>query len=90
MPKRARITQEDSPLRPTIGGRRPVSGTDRVRSLGVTLRDSEIVKLGAMAEDLGVSRNALAVWLIRHGIAEMEGGHLTPKTEKIEQIKLAM
>ena len=45
---------------------------------------------GDIPEELGVSRNALAVWLIRHGIAEMEGGHLTPKTEKVEQIKLAM
>jgi len=86
-PRRARITDlPDNPIRSILTT--PTEGVDKVRSLGVTLKDSEITCLGELAAGLNVSRNALACFLLRYGLAEMEAGRLVPETTKVVTVKL--
>jgi predicted transcriptional regulator len=89
MPERYRIGETASnPLRPTIITRDTGGKEDKVRSMGVTLRESEISRLGLLAEDLGVSRNALARYLLKWAMGELEAGRLQPETEEKVTIEL--
>lgn len=89
MPKRARITTEDSPLRATITVSERAQ-KNIVRSVGVTLRQTELDMLAEFAADLNVSRNALMCWLIRHGLSELKAGTLTAETTKTVRVELKL
>lgn len=92
MPTRYRIGQgedKSNPLQATILGKAG-GKEDKVRSVGVTLRESEISRLGLLAEDLGVSRNALARYLVKWAMGELESGRLTPETEEKVTVELHM
>lgn len=89
MPKRARITTEDSPLRATITAPERTN-KNLVRSVGVTLRQSELDALAEFAADLDVSRNALMRWLIRHGLSELRAGTLNVETTKTVTVELRL
>lgn len=66
---------------PQPGSRRRRIPGDPVQSKGVALRASEWARLQALADGLDVELHPLCVWLLRHGLAELESGALTPTTE---------
>ncbi len=57
------------------------------KSIGVNLKAYEIDELGELADGLGVSRNALIVWLIRHGVAALKGGEIAPQTKTVSVLE---
>lgn len=73
------FTRTEPAPQPERGRRRDPS--DPIRSKGVGLRTSEWERLQALADGLGVELHPLCVWLLRHGLAELEAGRLTPTTE---------
>ena len=90
-PRRARIADlGDNPIRSTLLGIVQQEAGDRVRSLGMTLKDSEIARLGDLAARLSVSRNALVRFLVRYALAELEAGRLIPETKETVQVKLEL
>jgi hypothetical protein len=88
MPRRARLTNGDNPLRSTSRERAQTVASDKVRSVGVTLRESEIRRLGQLADGLGVSRNELMRYLLRRGIRDIDAGTLEPETRTETRLAL--
>lgn len=86
MPKRYRVGQNGAaPIK--SAAERDVGTADRIRSVGVTLRSSEIRRLDAIADDLGVSRNALMRWAIRHVARQIADGAIEPPvTERVKTV----
>ena len=56
----------------------------------MTLKDSEIARLGDLVARLSVSRNALLRFVVRYALTELEAGRLTPETRKTVQVKLEL
>lgn len=84
MPRRARIGLDaDNPLRPSPQRVKATSTkvADPVRPVGVTLRESSLADLETLAQERGVSRNALMRYLLLHGIQEIKAGRLEPSTK---------
>jgi len=48
----------------------------RTKSVGVGLREREIEEIDELAEELGFSRNAIMVWMIRHLMRKIREGDL--------------
>ena len=93
MPRRARIgTDADNPIRPSPQRVKETSkkNADPVRPVGVTLRESALQDLQRVAQELGVSRNALMRWLILHGLQEIKTGRLEPATKKSVELDMPM
>lgn len=92
--KPARMTDEDSPLRRTEPTQPAtpltVPAEGYTRTVGVSLKESEIGLLTEIATDLGVSRNRLTRWIIRYGLTEMLAGRAKPVTRTTEQTMLDM
>lgn len=60
---------------------------DKTRNIGVGLKESELSELGERAQAMGVSRNALIVWLIRYGLAGLREESINPEFETVRQLK---
>lgn len=91
MPKRARIGLDaDNPLRPSPQRVKEKSrkAADPVRPVGVTLRESALADLETLAQERGVSRNALMRYLILHGLAELRAGRLEPATKSTVELDM--
>lgn len=91
MPKRARIGLDaDNPLRPSPERVKATSKNvaDPVRPVGVTLRESSLADLETLAQERGVSRNALMRYLLLHGIQEIKAGRLEPSTRTTTELDM--
>jgi hypothetical protein len=63
---------------------------DFTRSIGVAMKQSEIARLQRKANELEVSRNALAKWCILHALDEIDSGKARPVVRKEVQTRLEM
>jgi hypothetical protein len=94
MPKKRKADEAIGDLfAPTSAPSEPAAPTggkperQKTRSIGVTLKGYEIDELAERAENLGISRNALTVWLIRHGLAALREGEIKPEFESVRVLK---
>lgn len=76
-----RMTGNDSPLRRTVSqpvddATPTVPAEGYTRTVGVSLKESEIALLGEIAQRLGVSRNKLTRWVIRYGLGAIAAGRV--------------
>lgn len=63
---------------------KPKGKADKVRNIGVSLRESELTELKERAADMGVSRNSLIVYLVRYALDELRAGRLEPKVKTVQ------
>jgi hypothetical protein len=80
-------TGERPPAQPEPGSSREKPERLKSKSIGVNLKAYEIDELGELADGLGVSRNALIVWLIRHGVAALKEGEIAPQTKTVSVLE---
>ncbi len=83
------------PLKIDVGELKPrsereVRTADKVRPVGVALRESEIDRLDELAEHLGVSRSHLMGFFVRYGMRELEAGRLEPGTKESVHVQLQL
>lgn len=86
---KARMIDEDSPLKRTTpesadSAAPVVPAEGYTRTVGVSLKESELAMLGDMAQRLGVSRNKLTRWVIRFGLGEILAGRVNPADSVVE------
>jgi len=55
---------------------------DKVKAVGVGLKDSEWQRLAAIAKELGMKRHELACWALRDFMRRFEAGEIQTKTQK--------
>lgn len=71
-------TERKAPAPPAAGAARqdvaPASG--RTVSVGVGLKESEVVELDQLAAGVDVKRNALMGWVLRRFLADVRAGRL--------------
>lgn len=70
------------------GARVPATG--RTLSVGVGLKESEVDLLDAIAGELGIARNALLRYLVRHGLAQYRAGRLEVPVRREERYRVEM
>lgn len=57
-------------------------------SVGVGLKEGEVQEIDDLAAGLGVARNAVLAWIIRHSLREIREGRLTIPVEVETKRKL--
>ena len=67
-----------------------VERTGRTYTTGVGLKESELDVLDDWANRLSVTRHALMVWCLRHGLEALVSGKARPEVERTMTTKLRM
>ena len=64
--------------------------TNYTRSIGVSLKQTEIRRIQDQANALGVSRNSLMRWALLYALDQIEAGKAQPQVEREVKTKLRM
>lgn len=67
-----------------------IERTGRTYTTGIGLKESELAVLADWAHRLGVSRHAIMVWCLRHGLEALVSGKTRPEVETKTTTKLRM
>ncbi len=64
--------------------------TDYTRSVGLSLKESELRRIQNKANELGVSRNSLMRWAALYAMDALEAGKARPVIEREVKTKIRM
>lgn len=61
---------------------------DKTVPFSIGLKQSEVAELTELAKSLGIARNALGVFIVRHGIAELKAKRLKIPIKRVSVIDM--